>query len=71
ILDTFPDADTTSALLVFASEDGKALSADTVAAIQQKAFGDLVKLTPDGFIPPAQVSEDGTVALLVVPLPPE
>ncbi|MFJ4036783.1 MMPL family transporter [Microbacterium sp. NPDC090007] len=71
ILDTFPDADTTSALLVFAADDGQALSPETVAAIQQKAFGDLVDLTPDGFIPPPQVSEDGTVALLVVPLTPQ
>jgi RND superfamily putative drug exporter len=71
ILETFPDADTTSALLVFAADDGQALSPETVAAIQQKAFGDLVGLTPDGFIPPPQVSEDGTVALLVVPLEPE
>ncbi len=71
VLDTFPDADTTSALVVFASDDGAALSAETVAAIQQKSFGDLVDLTPDGFIPPAQVSEDGTVALLIVPLAPE
>lgn len=71
ILETFPDADTTSALLVFAADDGQALSPETVAAIQQKAFGDLVDLTPDGFIPPPQVSEDGTVALLVVPLEPE
>lgn len=71
ILETFPDADTTSALLVFAADDGQALNPETVAAIQQKAFGDLVDLTPDGFIPPPQVSEDGTVALLVVPLEPE
>ena len=71
ILESFPDADTTSALLVFASDDGEALPPDTVGAIQQKAFGDLVDLTPDGFIPPPQVSEDGTVALLVVPLAPE
>jgi len=71
VLDTFPDADTTSALLVFASESGEALPAGTVAEIQQKAFGDLVAFTPDGFIPPAQMSEDGTVALMVVPLTPE
>lgn len=68
VLDTFPDADSTSALLVFASDDGEALSAETVAAIQQKAFGELVDLTPDGFIPPAQLSDDGSVALMIVPL---
>lgn len=71
LLDAFPDADTTSALVVFASDEGEALPAATVAAIQQKAFGELADLTPDGFLPPAQVSEDGTVALLVVPLAPE
>ena len=68
VLDTFPDADSTSALLVFASDDGQALPAETVAAIQQKAFGELVDLTPDGFIPPAQLSDDGSVALMIVPL---
>ncbi|MGN7968677.1 MMPL family transporter [Microbacterium sp. 22296] len=71
LLDAFPDAETTSALVVFASDEGEALPAATVAAIQQKAFGELADLTPDGFLPPAQVSEDGTVALLVVPLAPE
>lgn len=71
LLDAFPDADTTSALVVFASDEAEALPAATVAAIQQKAFGELADLTPDGFLPPAQVSEDGTVALLVVPLAPE
>lgn len=68
VLDTFPDADSTSALLVFASDDGQALPAETVAAIQQKAFGELADLTPDGFIPPAQLSDDGSVALMIVPL---
>ncbi len=65
----FPSADGTSALLVFASDDGE-LSAETLAAIDAKAFGELAELSSDGFVPPAQVSEDGTVALLVVPLDP-
>lgn len=65
----FPSADGTSALLVFASDDGE-LSSETLAAIDAKAFGELADLSSDGFVPPAQVSEDGTVALLVVPLDP-
>lgn len=70
LLDEFPSADTTSALLVYEA-DGDELSADTLAAIQEAAMGDLADFTPDGFIPPAQVSDDGKVALLVVPLEPE
>ncbi|MGZ8804071.1 MAG: MMPL family transporter [Microbacterium sp.] len=66
----FPSADGTSALLVFASDDGE-LSAETLALIDAKAFGELADLSSEGFVPPAQVSEDGTVALLVVPLDPE
>jgi RND superfamily putative drug exporter len=66
----FPSADGTSALLVFASDDGE-LSAETLALIEAKSFGELADLSSDGFVPPAQVSEDGTVALLVVPLEPE
>jgi RND superfamily putative drug exporter len=69
LLEDFPSADTTSALLVFAAEDGE-LSADDTAAIDAKVFGDLTEFTPDGFVPPAQVSDDGTVALVVVPLEP-
>ena len=66
----FPSADGTSALLVFASDAGE-LSDETLAAIDAKAFGELADLARDGFVPPAQVSEDGTVALLAVPLDPE
>lgn len=68
--DEFPSADGTSALLVFASEDGE-LNADTLARINENAMGELAALSSDGFVPPAQVSEDGTVALVVVPLDPE
>jgi RND superfamily putative drug exporter len=66
----FPSADQTSALLVFASDSGE-LSEETLAAIDAKAFGELADLSSEGFVPPAQVSDDGTVALLVVPLDPE
>lgn len=70
LIEEFPGADTTSALLVFAADDG-ALTDAQRAGIEAKAFGDLTGLTPEGFIPPPQVSEDGEVALLVVPLDPE
>jgi len=70
LLEEFPGADTTSGLLVFAAEDG-ALTQEQRAAIEAKAFGELTDLTPEGFIPPPQVSENGEVALLVVPLDPE
>ena len=70
LLEEFPSADTTSALLVFAADDGE-LSSDDIALIGEKAAGELADFTPDGFVPPAQISEDGTVALLVVPLDPE
>lgn len=70
LLEQFPSADTTSALLVFAADDGE-LSSDDIALIGEKAAGELADFTPDGFVPPAQISEDGAVALLVVPLDPE
>lgn len=66
----FPSADGTSALLVFAADDGE-LTREQLAAIDAKAFGDLADLSSEGFVPPTQVSEDGTVALLIVPLDPE
>lgn len=70
LLEEFPSADATSALVVFESEDGE-LDENTLALINQKAFGDLSSLALDGAVPPAQVSEDRTVALVVVPLEPE
>ena len=66
----FPSADGTSALLVFASDEGQ-LEDDTLAQIDVNASGELAELSREGFVPPAQVSEDGKVALLVVPLDPE
>lgn len=70
LLDEFPDADATSALLVFDREGAELTEAD-LAAIQANAFGPLAELSRDGQVPPPQVSEDGTVALVVVPLDPE
>lgn len=66
----FPSADDTSALLVFASEEGE-LDAGTLALINENAMGELADLSREGFVPPAQVSDDGTVALVVMPLEPE
>jgi len=70
LLEEFPSADSTSALLVFASDDG-ALSDETLAEIDAKVSGVFTEFALDGFVPPAQVSDDGTVALVVVPLEPE
>lgn len=70
LLEEFPSADSTSAILVFASDSGE-LSDEDLAEINAKAFDELAEFTPDGFVPPAQVSEDGDVAFLVVPLDPE
>ncbi len=70
LLEQFPSADSTSALLVFASQSGT-LSAADLAAINAAGFGELADLSAGGFVPPAQVSDDGSVALVVVPLDPE
>jgi RND superfamily putative drug exporter len=61
-----PSADSTSALLVF-SRDGDALTDDDIAAVTSTT-GALADDSLDGFVPPPTVSEDGTAALVVVPL---
>jgi RND superfamily putative drug exporter len=66
--DELPDADATSALLVF-SRDGDRLSDDDEAAIAE-AGAVLADISSGGFVPPASVSDDGTAALLVLPLDP-
>ncbi|TDN91637.1 MMPL family transporter [Microbacterium sp. BK668] len=70
LLEDFPSADATSAILVFQADDG-ALSDETLGTINDKAMGELADFAPDGFVPPAQVSDDGEVAIVVVPLDPE
>ena len=65
--DGLPNADGTSALLVF-SRDGGALSDSDIAAAADAASR-LADLSTDGFVPPPSVSDDGTAALVVVPLP--
>lgn len=61
-----PGAEGTSALLVF-SRDGAKLTDDDQAAIADVAAA-LTDVTSTGFVPPASVSDDGTAALLVLPL---
>jgi RND superfamily putative drug exporter len=61
-----PSADATSALLVF-SRDGDELTEADLEAVAA-ASADLADLSAEGFVPPASISEDGTAALLVVPL---
>lgn len=60
------DDGTTSGLLVFGRESGD-LTDDDVAAITERTV-ELADLALDGFVPPPTVSEDGTTALVVVPL---
>ncbi|WP_411699763.1 MMPL family transporter [Conyzicola sp.] len=61
-----PAADATSALLVFA-RDGDELTEADIAAITANAQS-LADESADGFVPPPTVSEDGTTAVVVVPL---
>jgi len=61
-----PAADGTSALIVF-SRGGEELTDADIAAITANA-GALADLSVDGFVPPPTVSDDGTTALVVVPL---
>jgi RND superfamily putative drug exporter len=61
-----PGADSTSALLVF-SRDGDELDEADVTAVTA-ATRELAEVSLDGFVPPPSVSEDGTAALVVVPL---
>lgn len=62
----FRDDDATSGILVFGRESGE-LSDDDLAAIAERA-GELGDIALDGFVPPPTVSEDGTTALIAVPL---
>lgn len=61
-----PRTDSTSALFVF-SRDGAELSDADLEAVNAAA-GELAEFSPDGFVPPPSVSDNGTAALLVVPL---
>ena len=61
-----PAADTTSALLAY-SRGGEPVSDDDLAVVAERAES-LADLSADGVVPPPTVSDDGEVALVVVPL---
>lgn len=61
-----PSADSTSALLVY-TRDGADLTDDDIEAITATTV-ELADLSSDGFVPPPTISDDGTTALVVVPL---
>ena len=62
----FSDDDATSGILVFGRESGE-LDQDDLAAITERTV-ELGDIALDGFVPPPTVSDDGTTALVVVPL---
>jgi RND superfamily putative drug exporter len=61
-----PSADSSAALIVF-SRDGAELTEADIAAVTATT-ADLAELSLDDFVPPPTVSDDGTAALVVVPL---
>ena len=64
--ENLPSADTTSALLVY-NRDGDELTDADLTAIAD-ASASLAELSSEGFVPPPTVSDDGTTAIVVVPL---
>ncbi|UYN84775.1 MAG: MMPL family transporter [Microcella sp.] len=66
LLEEFADDDSTSGLLVFGRESGE-LSENDLEAIADRTEA-LADLSIDGFLPPPSVSDDGTTALVVLPL---
>src|SRR5690606_2699420 len=56
----------TSALIVFTRDSGD-LTEDDLAAITERS-GELLEISSSEFLPPATVSDDGTAALLPLPL---
>lgn len=66
LLEQFADDESTSGLLVFGRESGD-LTDDDLAAITERTAA-LADIALDGFVPPPTVSDDGTTALVVVPL---
>jgi len=67
--ESLPSADGTSALLVYSADDGELTESD-LATITTTAFGPLAELSSDGAVPPPSLSDDGTTALVIVPLDP-
>ncbi len=66
LLEQFADDESTSGLLVFGRESGE-LTDDDLAAIVERTT-ELADIALDGFVPPPSVSDDGTTALVVMPL---
>ncbi len=62
----FRNDDSTSGILVFGRESGELTDADIAAITERSA--ELADIALDGFVPPPTVSEDGTTALVAVPL---
>src|SRR6187399_1081441 len=61
-----PSADQTSALFVY-SRDGDELTDEDLEAIND-TIPALAEESAEGFVPPATVSDDGTTAIVAVPL---
>jgi len=64
--ENLPGADTTSALLVFTRDEEDLTAADITAITAASAS--LADFSSEGFVPPPTVSDDGTTALVAVPL---
>ena len=64
--ENLPSADTTSALLVY-NRDGDEFTDADLTAIADVSVS-LADLSSEGFVPPPTVSDDGTTAIVVVPL---
>ncbi len=64
--ENLPSADTTSALLVYNRDGDELTDADLTAIADSSAS--LAELSSEGFVPPPTVSDDGTTAIVVVPL---
>lgn len=66
LLEEFPQADTSTALVVF-SRDGEKLNSADLTAVNE-ASARLAELSAEGFVPRPAISDDGTAALAVVAL---
>ena len=66
--DRFPGAGSSTALVVWERQDGRALSGQDLAGVA-RAGTVVAELAEGGRVPPPQASPDGTVALVPVPLP--
>jgi RND superfamily putative drug exporter len=64
---SLPGADTSSGLFVFHRDSGVELDQDDLAAVD-RASQALATFALDGFVPPATVADDGTTAIVVIPL---